>query len=169
NFKRDLSSHANTQRPTYAFGKDGGLLLCSWPHNDKPYIPFPYSDEVWTGIEYQVASHLAFFGEYEKAEEIVRTCRKRYDGTKRNPFDEYECGHFYSRAMSSFGLLQGMTGVRYDAVSKTLYYRKLSKDYTVPLFTESGYGAIHFDKETQQVSLETVEGSIDVQDRQIIQ
>ena len=168
NFKRDLSSHANTQRPTYAFGKDGGLLLCSWPRHDKPYIPFPYSDEVWTGIEYQVASHLAFFGEYEKTEEIVRTCRKRYDGTKRNPFDEYECGHFYSRAMSSFGLLQGMTGVRYDAVSKTLYYRAIDHNYTVPIFTESGYGTVCYDKETQQVSLKIVEGSIDVQHRQIV-
>ena len=31
NFKRDLSTHENPQRPGYALGDEGGLLLCSWP------------------------------------------------------------------------------------------------------------------------------------------
>ena len=56
------STHANPQRPTYAMGDDGGLLLCSWPRGGKPLLPFVYSDEVWTGIEYQVASHLIMLG-----------------------------------------------------------------------------------------------------------
>ena len=58
NFKTDLSQHANAQRPGYAMGREPGLLLCSWPRGSKPTLPFVYSDEVWTGIEYQVASHL---------------------------------------------------------------------------------------------------------------
>ncbi|HTQ10033.1 MAG TPA: GH116 family glycosyl hydrolase, partial [Fimbriimonadaceae bacterium] len=53
NFKRDLSEHACTQRPGYAMGTESGLLLCTWPRGDKPTLPFVYSDEVWTGIEYQ--------------------------------------------------------------------------------------------------------------------
>src|SRR5687767_11330828 len=56
NLKHDLSEHANPQRPSYAFGDEGGLLLCSWPKGGKLSLPFVYSDEVWTGIEYQVAS-----------------------------------------------------------------------------------------------------------------
>ncbi len=72
-------------------------------------LPFVYSNEVWTGIEYQVASHLMMIGEKEKAMKIVRAARKRYDGRIRNPFDEYECGHWYARAMSSYGMLQGLT------------------------------------------------------------
>lgn len=163
NFKPDLSDHANPQRPTYAVGADGGLLLCSWPHNDKPYLPFPYSDEVWTGIEYQVASHLAFFGEYEKACNIVKTCRARYDGTKRNPFDEFECGHFYARATSSFGLFQGLTGVRYDAVEDVLFYRPLDRDFQVPVFTETGYGLVKYQASDQSVGLQVIEGDIPVQ------
>ncbi len=55
-------------------------------------------------------------GEVEKGLEIVRTCRDRYDGRVRNPFNEYECGHWYARAMSSYAMLQGLTGVRYDAL-----------------------------------------------------
>jgi len=110
NFRKSLVNHVNPQRPGYALGNEGGLLLCSWPHGRKPSLPFPYSDEVWTGIEYQVASHLMMFDEIEKGLEIVKTARNRYDGTKRNPFDEYECGHWYARALSSFALIEGMTG-----------------------------------------------------------
>lgn len=140
NFREDLSDHDNPQRPSYALGNEGGLILCSWPEGGKLSLPFVYSNEVWTGIEYQVASHLMMMGETEKGLEIVRTCRKRYDGTVRNPFNEYECGHWYARAMSSYGLLQGMTGVRYDAVTGTLYLKRKTGDFTVFLSTETGFG-----------------------------
>ena len=86
-------------------------------------LPFVYSNEVWTGIEYQVASHLMMSGQVAEGLEIVRAVRDRYDGRVRNPFNEYECGHWYARAMASYGLLQGLTGARYDAVEKTLYLR----------------------------------------------
>ena len=97
NFKRDLSTHENPQRPGYALGDEGGLLLCSWPRGGRPSLPFVYSDEVWTGIEHQVASHLMMFGCMKEAEDILSACRSRYDGEKRNPYDEYECGHWYAR------------------------------------------------------------------------
>ncbi|MBN2216837.1 MAG: hypothetical protein JW719_05640 [Pirellulales bacterium] len=142
NLKRDLSAHANPQRPTFAMGDDGGLLLCSWPRGNKPLLPFVYSDEVWTGIEYQVASHLMMLGSVDEGLEIVRECRKRYDGTRRNPFDEYECGHWYARAMSSYGLIQGLTGVRYDAVTKTLCVDSKIGDFRCFLATETGYGTV---------------------------
>ncbi|MCD6321912.1 MAG: hypothetical protein J7L77_02685 [Clostridiales bacterium] len=79
---------------------------------------------MWTGIENQVVSHFIMFGGIEKGTNIVRTARDRYDGVKRNPFDEYECGHWYARALSSYSLLEGMSGIRYDAVDKTLYIKK---------------------------------------------
>ena len=102
NLKHDLSEHANPQRPAYAIGDEGGLLLCTWPHGDELSLPFVYSNEVWTGIEYQVASHLMLEGMVEEGLDIVRTCRDRYDGRFRNPFNEYECGHWYARAMASY-------------------------------------------------------------------
>jgi len=121
NLKQDLSGHANPQRPSFAFGAEAGLLLCTWPRGGALALPFVYSNEVWTGIEYQVASHLMLLGRVDEGLEIVRACRDRYDGRVRNPFDEYECGHWYARAMSSYGLIQGLTGVRYDAVERVLY------------------------------------------------
>ncbi len=142
NLKKDLSAHANPQRPTFALGNDGGLLLCSWPKGGKLSLPFVYSNEVWTGIEYQVASHLMFMGEVNKGLDIVRACRNRYDGSVRNPFNEYECGHWYARAMSSYGMLQGLTGVRYDAVDNTLYIDSKVGDFTSFLSTATGFGTV---------------------------
>jgi uncharacterized protein (DUF608 family) len=141
NLKHDLSRHVNPQRPGYALGNEGGLLLCSWPRGGALSLPFVYSDEVWTGIEYQVASHLMMLGCVKEGTEIVEIARKRYDGSVRNPFNEYECGHWYSRAMSSYALFQGITGIRYDAVEKILYMApKMTGNFSSFLCTSTGYG-----------------------------
>jgi hypothetical protein len=141
NFKTDLKDHDNPQRPTYALGSEGGLLLCTWPAGGQLSLPFVYSNEVWTGIEYQVAGHLMMKGEVEKGLDIVRACRQRYDGSVRNPFDEYECGHWYARALSSYGLLQGLTGIRYDAVERILFVdSQIGKNFTSFLSTGTGFG-----------------------------
>jgi uncharacterized protein (DUF608 family) len=143
NFHGDLHAHANPQRPTYAVGDEAGLTLCSWPHGGRLSLPFPYSDEIWTGIEYQVASHLMMCGRVGEGLEIVRAVRDRYDGRARNPFNEYECGHWYARALASYGLLQGTTGVRYDAVGSVLTIRpSIRGDFRVFLCTATGYGTV---------------------------
>ena len=142
NLKHNLSTHANPQRPSFALGNEGGLLLCSWPKGGKLALPFVYSDEVWTGIEHQVAAHLMLTGEVSKGLEIVRECRKRYDGRVRNPFNEYECGHWYARALSSYGYIQSLTGLRYDAVQKTLFINSRIGDFTGFISTEKGFGTL---------------------------
>lgn len=143
NLKQDLSAHANPQRSTYAAGSEGGLLLCTWPKGGQLSLPFVYSNEVWTGIEYQVASHLMLMGRINEGLEIVRTCRARYDGRVRNPFDEYECGHWYARALSSYALLQGLSGARYDAVERVLYLRpRVAGDFRCFLATATGFGTV---------------------------
>ncbi len=161
NLKHDLSTHANPQRPTFAMGNDGGLLLCSWPRGGKPLLPFVYSDEVWTGIEYQVAAHLCMLGCVEQGLEIVRVCRQRYDGTRRNPFNEYECGHWYARALSSYSLLQGLTGVRYDALTKVLHVRSQVGDFRSFLATATGIGTV--EQKDGQITLHVRHGEIPVE------
>jgi uncharacterized protein (DUF608 family) len=160
NFKTTLEDHANPQRPTFAFGTDGGLLLCSWPKGGKLSLPFVYSDEVWTGIEYQVASHLILSGQVEKGLDIVKACRKRYDGRVRNPFNEYECGHWYARALASYGLIQALTGLRFDAVEKTLYVDSQIGDFTSFISTETGFGTVTL--KGTNATVKSVYGSIPV-------
>ena len=160
NLKHDLIDHFNPQRPVYACGKDGGLLLCTWPKGGMLSLPFVYSNEVWTGIEYQVASHLMMKGEVEKGLDIVRECRERYDGRVRNPFNEIECGHWYARAMASYGMLQGLTGVRYDAVDKTMYINSKIGDFKSFISTDTGFGTIEW--KVGKPVLNVVYGNIDV-------
>ena len=160
NLKHDLIDHFNPQRPVYACGKDGGLLLCTWPKGGMLSLPFVYSNEVWTGIEYQVASHLMMKGEVEKGLDIVRECRERYDGRVRNPFNEIECGHWYARAMASYGMLQGLTGVRYDAVDKTMYINSKIGDFKSFISTDTGFGTIEW--KAGKPVLNVVYGNIDV-------
>ena len=160
NFKPDLSDHSNPQRSTFALGEEGGLLLCTWPRGGQLSLPFVYSNEVWTGIEYQVASHLIFMGRVKEGLDIVRACRKRYDGSVRNPFDEYECGHWYARAMASYALLESLTGVRYDAVEKTLYVHSRVGNFVSFLSTDKGFADVVY--KNGQVSLQHVYGAIPV-------
>jgi uncharacterized protein (DUF608 family) len=160
NLKENLSEHANPQRPSYALGNEGGLLLCSWPKGGKLSLPFVYSDEVWTGIEHHVASHLMLMGHVKEGLEIVRVSRNRYDGKIRNPFNEYECGHWYARALSSYGYLQALTGVRYDAVEKKLYVDSKIGDFTSFLSCETGFGTVS--QKSGKISVKVAYGKIDV-------
>jgi len=161
NFKSDLSDHANPQRPTYAMKSEAGLLLCTWPKGGALSLPFIYSNEVWTGIEYQVAAHLMLLGEKEKALDIVRACRDRYDGRVRNPFSEFECGHWYARAMASYAMIQGMTGIRYDAVTKTLFIdSQTGDDFNSFFCCQTGFGNIGMKKGKPSVKMAS--GTVDI-------
>jgi uncharacterized protein (DUF608 family) len=143
NFKRSLRSFPNVQR-VYALNDEGGLLLCSWPHGDRPVLPFVYSDEVWTGIEYQVAASLLAHGLVKEGLDVVRAVRGRYDGARRNPWDEEECGHHYARAMSSWALLLALSGYRYDGVSQEIAFGPVEKrdDFRSFWSCGSGWGTV---------------------------
>jgi len=123
NFRPVLGAHENLQR-VYIFPDEGGLLLCSWPDGGTPFFPFVYSDEVWSGIEYQVATHLALEGMETEARSILTAIRSRHDGVRRNPWNEYECGSHYARALASYGVLIALSGFRYDAVDGELSFRE---------------------------------------------
>lgn len=160
NLKQDLSEHANPQRPSFAVGDEGGLLLCSWPKGGKLSLPFVYSDEVWTGIEHQAASHLILMGNVNQGLEILRASRDRYDGRVRNPFNEYECGSWYARALASYGYLQAFTGIRYDAVDSTLFIDSKIGDFTGFISAETGFGTVSL--AGGKPSLNVVYGAINV-------
>ena len=159
NFKEDLAEHACLQRPGYAIGHEQGLLLCTWPRGGKPTLPFVYSDEVWTGIEYQVASHCLCEGLDKEGVKIVEGVRSRYDGHIRNPFNEYECGSYYARAMSSYAILQGLTGFRYSAVDRTLHVKRGDKKFFFS--AASGFGTITV--KGDYVKVDCIEGTLAIE------
>lgn len=104
----------HTVQRVYALNDEPGLILCSWPNGGRPRFPFGYSDEVWTGVEYQVAASLIYEGEVADAVTIVDAVRSRQDGFRRNPWSENEAGHHYSRSLASWGLITAMLGFSAD-------------------------------------------------------
>ncbi|MBI1387569.1 MAG: hypothetical protein GC154_03885 [bacterium] len=139
NFKETLSHHYNPQR-IYALGDEGGLLLCSWPRGNRPALPFVYSDEVWTGIEYQVAAHLIYEGFVEEGMNVVKAVRNRYDGERRNPWNEVECGHHYARAMASWSVLLALSGFEFDAPARAIGFQPRVKKPNFTCFWSAGPG-----------------------------
>lgn len=113
NYRKDMYGFHNVQR-TYALNDEKGLILCSWPEGGRPNLPFVYSDEVWTGIEYHVATHLIYEGYIDEGLSIVKGTRERYDGIRRNPWSEVECGYHYARSMASWGIMIALSGYTFD-------------------------------------------------------
>jgi len=105
NHRSEFHGHFNHLR-TYALADEAGLLNCTFPHGSRPERPFPYCNEVWTGLEYSAAIGLLLDGRTDEALRVVRDARSRYDGRRRNPFNEVECGHHYVRSMASWGLVE---------------------------------------------------------------
>lgn len=143
NWKSDLYEHVNPQR-IYALNGEAGLLLATWPHGGRPLFPFPYSDEVWTGVEYQVASHLIYEGFVEEGLSIVKGVRDRYNGERRNPWNEFECGNHYARAMASYALLLALADLFYSAPRGLLRFapRVYPEDFACFFSVDSGWGMV---------------------------
>ncbi len=116
----------NTWR-IFAINDEKGVIICSFPHS-KPAIPIPYNTETMTGFEYALAGLMISEGMEEEGLAIVRSIRDRYDGRKRNPWNEIECGSNYARAMASYALLPIYSGFKYDLPNKTLGFDPLHKE-----------------------------------------
>jgi uncharacterized protein (DUF608 family) len=121
NFQRHMADVDTVQR-VYALNDEPGLVLCSWPNGGRPRFPFGYSDEVWTGVEYQVAANLIYEGMVDDAVTIVDAVRSRQDGFRRNPWSENEAGHHYTRSMASWALVTGMLGFSADLGRRTVRF-----------------------------------------------
>lgn len=143
NFKRNLSNFSNVQR-VYALNDEAGLLLCSWPRGNRPALPFVYSDEVWTGIEYQVAAALIYSGHIDEGLTIVKAVRDRHSGFNRNPWNEFECGHHYARAMASWAVMLALCGYHYDGVDHSMAFAPQIRrdDFYTFWSTGSGWGSL---------------------------
>lgn len=162
NLKHGFSDFSATQR-TYALNDETGLVLCTWPKSEEPKQPFIYSDEVWAGVEYQVAAHLIYEGQTEKGLEIVRGLRKRYDGYLRNPFCEVECGNHYVRSMASYMLLTSLSGFTFDMGKNEIGFEpKISEDHFAAFFcTGKAWGILRQERRadgTYEKYVEIIEG-----------
>ena len=119
NFKENMFGHFNHMR-SYVLNDESALLMATYPRGNRPARPFPYYNEVMTGFEYTAAVGMLYEGDIENGLRCIKAIRDRYDGRKRNPFDEAECGHHYARAMASWAAILALSGFKYSAVDRTI-------------------------------------------------
>lgn len=129
----DFQGLFNNMR-SYVFGKERGLQMAAWPKG-RLKVPFPYFSEVMTGFEYCAAVGMIYEGMVDEGVECIADIRARYDGLKRNPFSEPECGHHYARAMASWSAVLALSGFHYSAVERTMAFTATPGRY----FWSNGY------------------------------
>ena len=61
NYIENAKHNVHPER-AYILNDEKGLTPCTWPKGGKPRFPFVYYGEVWTGIEYEVATILLHYG-----------------------------------------------------------------------------------------------------------
>jgi len=107
-------------------------------------------------------------GMVEEGLAIVRGVRDRYEGYVRNPFNEYECGNYYGRALASYALLQALGGFRYSAVTQTLWFGPKIADRPFKIFfsAASGFGTIQL--ESDRLTVEMIEGDLSVKELRLM-
>ncbi|MCG3147949.1 MAG: hypothetical protein PCFJNLEI_01390 [Verrucomicrobiae bacterium] len=147
----------------FALGDERALVMAHYPPGKRLTKPFPYFGETMTGFEHALAAHLLWEGYETEAVNVVRDIRERYDGRKRNPFDEAECGHHYVRAMAAWGAVQAWAGCHYDAVAKRMTFA--ARPGTHFWATGDGWGLCHIEGNT--VRLEVLGGSLAVREATI--
>ena len=127
NFKENMYGHFNHMR-SYVLNDESALLMATYPRGGRPARPFPYYNEVMTGFEYTAAIGMLYEGDIENGLTCIRAIRDRYDGLKRNPFDEAECGHHYARAMVTWAAILALSGFQYSAVDQTIRFAAPRED-----------------------------------------
>lgn len=158
NYRQSLSDHFNCFR-SYALGDEAALLMAAYP-GKRPVNPFPYFTEVMTGFEYTAAVGMLYEGQTDAGLQCIRNIRDRYDGRKRSPFNEAECGHHYGRAMASWSALLALSGFHYSGLEERITFDDIRGTY----FWSNGYayGTVHLEDSNQgkQVRLDVLNGSL---------
>ena len=161
NFKPKLRDVPNLWR-VFAINDESGVIMCDYPDPDKkPVIPIQYCEECMTGFEYAFAGLLVAEGKIDDGIKVVKAIRGRYDGKKRNPYNEIECGSNYARSMASFALLPIFSGFSFDLPGKKMGFSPvLSGDFRCLFSVGTGWGVYERSGGTHTVSL--VGGHLDL-------
>jgi hypothetical protein len=141
-------------------GDERALLMASWPHGGRPIIPFPYWSEVMTGFEYTAGVGMLYEGMEQEGLEVIGNIRDRYNGSKRNPFDEAECGHHYARAMASWSSVLALSGFHYSGVDRRIKFTNRPGTYFWSNGSAWGTFTINKDAGNREAEFRVLSGTI---------
>ncbi|MEP3837794.1 MAG: GH116 family glycosyl-hydrolase [Algibacter sp.] len=158
NLRDDSSSGFNSMR-SFVLGDEKSLVMASYPR-ERPLFPFPYFTEAMTGFEYTAAVGMMYEGQTENGLTTIKNIRDRYNGLKRNPFNEAECGNNYARAMASWGAVIALSGFQYSAVEKSIQFTDKQGNY----FWSNGsqYGTVDIKEKgnTKSITFKVLSGTM---------
>jgi uncharacterized protein (DUF608 family) len=155
----DIGPQNEAHPPQRWFARPGeaGLFTCTWPKS-KHLGPDSvlYRDEVWTGIEYQVAGNMVWDGLLTEALAICRAAHERYHPSKHNPWNEIECGDHYARGMASYGVFLALCGFEYDGPRSNLGFAPwiTPEDFQAAFTTAEGWGTYCQKSDAQKLNAE---------------
>jgi non-lysosomal glucosylceramidase len=162
NYKRNMRDFFNPCR-IFATQDEGGVTICEWPDLDeKPRVPITYAEECMNGFEYQAAIHMIQSGMVDEGMEIIAAIRHRYDGERRNPWNEFECGSNYARSMASYALLPAFSGFACDMTRGYLAFAPLVDDFSGFWSLASGWGL--FKQSGSGASLSVLYGKLELRE-----
>ena len=158
NFRESMRSFANPWR-LFSVNDESGSIICVYPEgSQKPKIPIPYCEETMTGFEYSFAGLLLSRGKIKEGIRAVKAVRDRFDGKKRNPWNEFECGNNYARSMASYALIPILSGFEYHMPKKYIGFKPYTDNFYTIWSLEGAWGS--FEENNQNAKLTVTEGSI---------
>ncbi len=170
NWAPDVAVQNSVHKPERVYADPGepGLLIATWPksqHMGESGVR--YRDEVWTGIEYQVATNMIYDGMLEEGLSLVKSVHERYRPEKHNPWNEIECGDHYARALASWGVLLAVQDFKYDGPAGHLGFApRIQAENFNSFFTGAeGWGTIEQEKKggTQKNQVSIKYGKLNLQ------
>jgi non-lysosomal glucosylceramidase len=179
-YTTDVGPYRNAFKPGrwFALPGEGALLMCTFPHGGEETLKkgidwaSAYVDETWAGSEYEIAGTMMWAGQVDKALAEVKTVQERYDGAKRNPWDEIECGSHYSRSMASYGVFNAACGFEYDGPKQTMAFapRVHPENFRAAFVAAQGWGGFSqkTDGSALTAKLEVRHGALDLKQLALI-
>jgi non-lysosomal glucosylceramidase len=158
NFTPDVGPYRDVYKAGrwYAMPGEAGLLMCSFPRSDWDYAQAKgkgpewaagYFNECMNGFEYQAAGHMIWEGApgselVQEGLAITRAVHDRYHPSRRNPWNEVECGDHYARSMASYGVFLAACGYAYDGPKAALAFAPhlTPENFKAAFTTAEGWG-----------------------------
>ena len=159
NFKPRMRDFVNPWR-IFSVNDEAGTVICDYPEGTaKPKIPVPYCEETMTGFEYSFAGLLCSRGKLEAGLKVINAVRDRFDGKKRNPWNEFECGSNYARSMASYALIPILSGFEFDMPRKYIGFNPYIKDNFKSIWSIDGAWG-NFEVVGNRITVSVIEGKI---------
>jgi len=153
NYKHSMREVTNMWR-NFSLNDESGTIICSYPDGVKlPAIPISYIEETMTGFEYALAGLMISEGYLSEGETMVKAIRDRYDGEKRNPWNEIECGNNYARSMASFALMMIYCGFTFDMPNKHISFAPINPEGKYLYSVCDSWGMFEFDSNQYKLTV----------------